>query len=281
MSGASSGALTDRRPAWARVGRGVALAALAAIALSRPSAVAAQPPPPELTAPVNDFAGVIDPESAGRLDELIRALLAASGDTVVVATVKTFEPWGDIRSYATRMFENGGRGIGQKGKDNGLLVLLAVDDRQVWVEVGYDLEGPVPDGFAGETSRQVMSPYFRKGEYGAGLLAGTARIVERIAADRNVTVTGVRVPEPARSARDPMSLDVITLIFVVLFVVLPIINRRRGGRRRRGWRGGVGPWGGGYYGGGWGGGSSWGGSSGGFGGFGGGRSGGGGGGASW
>ena len=260
-----------------------ALAACAAIALSRPSAVAAQPPPPELTAPVNDFAGVIDPQSAGRLDELIRALLAASGDTVVVATVKTFEPWGDIQSYATRMFENGGRGIGQKGKDNGLLVLLAVDDRQVWVEVGYDLEGPVTDGFAGETSRQVMAPYFRQGDYGAGLLAGTTRIVERIAADRNVTVTGVRVPEPARRSRDPVSLDVITLIFVVLFVILPIINRRRGGRRRRGWRGGVGPWGGGYYGGGWGGGSSWGGSSGGggFGGFGGGRSGGGGGGASW
>ena len=73
---------------------------------------------------------------------------------MVVATVKTFQPWPDVQSYATKMFENGGRGIGDKGKDNGLLVLLAVDDRQVWVEVGYDLEGVVTDGFAGETSRQ-------------------------------------------------------------------------------------------------------------------------------
>jgi uncharacterized protein len=259
--------------------RQLALAALIAAALT--AAVGAQPPPPELTAPVNDFASVVDADSARQLDELIRALRAASGDTVVVATVKTFQPWPDIRSYATRMFENGGRGIGEKGKDNGLLVLLAVDDRQVWVEVGYDLEGPVTDGFAGETSRQVMAPYFRQGDYGAGLLAGTSRIVERIAADRNVTVTGVRVPEAARSARDPLSLNKLILLFVVLFIVLPMINRRSGGRRRRGWRGGVGPWGGGYYGGTWGGGSSWGGSSGGFGGFGGGRSGGGGGGASW
>lgn len=254
----------------------------AAIALAVVSAagLAAQPAPPALTAPVNDFAGVVDAPSAEGLDALIRALRAASGDTVVVATVKTFQPWGDVRSYATKMFENGGRGIGERGKDNGLLVLLAVDDRQVWVEVGYDLEGIVTDGFAGETSRQVMAPYFRQGQYGQGLLAGTSRIIERIAADRNVTVTGVRVAEPPRPTRDPVSIDWIVVAFLVFFVVLPLLNRR-GGRRRRGWRGGVGPWGGGYYGGTWGGGSSWGGSSGGFGGFGGGRSGGGGGGASW
>jgi uncharacterized protein len=263
-----------------RSGRRLALAAVIVAALA--VTAAAQPAPPELTGPVNDFAGVVDADSARRLDELIRALRAASGDTVVVATVKTFQPWPDIRTYATRMFENGGRGIGEKGKDNGLLMLLAVDDRQVWVEVGYDLEGPVTDGFAGETSRQVMAPYFRQGQYGAGLLAGASRIVERIAADRNVTVTGVRVPEPAGSSRDPMSPNVLLVIFIVLFIVVPLLQRRGGGRRRRGWRGGVGPWGGGYYGGSWGGGSSWGGSSGGgFGGFGGGRSGGGGGGASW
>ena len=183
-------------------GRLVAIAAALALLCAPPPATP-QPAPPELTAPVNDFAGVVDAESARALDELIRALQAASGDTVVVATVKTFQPWGDVRSYATRMFENGGRGIGEKGKDNGLLVLLAVDDRQVWVEVGYDLEGAVTDGFAGETSRQVMAPYFRQGEYGQGLLAGTSRIVERIAADRNVTVTGVRVPEPPEG--DPRS----------------------------------------------------------------------------
>ncbi len=259
----------------------VSIAAVLALLLCAPPPATAQPAPPELTAPVNDFAGVVDPESSRALDELIRALLAASGDTVVVATVKTFQPWGDVRSYATRMFENGGRGIGEKGKDNGLLVLLAVDDRQVWVEVGYDLEGAVTDGFAGETSRQVMAPYFRQGEYGQGLLAGTSRIVARIAADRNVTVTGVRVAEPPEGTRDPVSINWIMVLFLVVFVVLPLINRR-GRRRRRGWRGGVGPWGGGYYGGTWGGGSSWGGgASGGFGGFGGGRSGGGGGGASW
>jgi uncharacterized protein len=246
----------------------------------------AQPAPPALSAPVNDFAGVIDPASAAALDRLIRALQAASGDTVVVATVQTFQPWSDIQRYATALFENGGRGIGDKGKDNGLLVLLAVDDRQVRLEVGYDLEGVVTDGFAGETSRQVMAPYFRQGQYGPGLLAGTSRVIERIAADRRVTVTGLEVRDAPERTRDPISPRLFILALVVFFVILPALDRR-GGRRRRSWRGGVGRWGGGYYGGTWGGGSSWGGgswgggSSGGFGGFGGGRSGGGGGGASW
>ena len=101
-----------------------------------------------------------------------RALQAATGDVVVVATVPTIEPYGDIREYAVKLFENHGRGIGEKGKDNGLLILLAVKERRVWVEVGYGLEQWITDGFAGETSRQVMAPEFRAGRYGAGLRLG-------------------------------------------------------------------------------------------------------------
>jgi uncharacterized protein len=250
-----------------------------------PVRLGAQPAPPELTGPVNDFAGVIDAQSQRDLDTLIRRLLAASGDTVVVVAVKTFEPWGDIRSYATEMFENRGRGIGQKGRDNGLLVLLAVDDRRVWVEVGYDLEGIITDGFAGETSREVMSPYFREGRYGPGLVAGVTRLAQRIAEVRKVSLDGIpAVPERSRRARDS-GIPLIFWLFLAIVLINVISGIRRGGRRgrRRRWYSHVGPFGGGYGGwthgsGGWSGGGSFGG---GFGGFGGGRSGGGGGGAAW
>lgn len=276
-------ALTARRV------RGVAALA-AALILATSGVAASQPAPPTLTAAVNDFAHVIDASSAEEIARLSQALLAASGDAVVVATVQTFQPWGDIQSYATKMFQNGGKGLGGK-TDTGLLVLLAVDDRQVWIEVGYGLEGAVTDGFAGETSRRVMTPYFRQGQYGPGLAAGTRRLVERIASDRGVHVTGLEVPADVPTStlrgrnRTTMSPWATWILILVVLIILSRLNR--GGRRgrRRGWHGGVGPWGGGYYGGGWGGGSSWGGGSwggsGGFGGFGGGRSGGGGGGASW
>ena len=156
---------------------------------------------PELTVPVNDVANVIDPSSEAAMDSLIRSLQQASGDVVVVATVDTFAPYADIREYAVKLFNNRGRGIGQRGKDNGLLVVVAVNDRQVWIEVGYDLEAFITDGFAGETSRQFMTPEFRRGAYGAGLLAGVSRIIARIADRRNVTIQGVRL-EPATRAPD-------------------------------------------------------------------------------
>jgi uncharacterized protein len=244
----------------------------------------AQEPPPELTQPINDFAKVIDASSARAMDSLIRSLQQASGDVVTVATIRTFAPYATVQEYAVRMFENRGRGIGEKGKDNGVLVLLAVDDRAVWIEVGYDLEQFITDGFAGETSRQHMVPEFRRGRYGPGLLAGVSRVISRIAEGRNITLQGVR---PARTRNvgrggiGPVSLITLIVIFLIVRAIAGALGGPGFGRRRRGWGGysggwhsGVGPFGGGFGGGG-------GGFGGGFGGFGGGRSGGGGGGASW
>jgi uncharacterized protein len=245
---------------------------------------------PELTQPVNDFAHVIDARSAADMDGMIRQLKAATGDVVVVATVKTIQPYGDIREYANKLFENHGRGIGEKGKDNGVLILLALDERKVWIEVGYSLEQWITDGFAGETSREYMVPEFRNGRYGSGLSAGTERIIGRIAQGRNVTLQGVRpVREPVRNTGPSIPF----WFYILVFIAILIFSRIAGGPRRRyrgwgvgpwsGWSSGVGPFGGGggWTGGGFGGGGGGGGFGGGFGGFGGGSSGGGGGGASW
>jgi uncharacterized protein len=253
-----------------------------------------QPPPPALTAPVNDLANVIDPDSERELERRIRALQAASGDVVVVATVATFQPYGDIDTYAVKMFENGGRGIGEKGKDNGLLIVVAVQDRKIKIEVGYALEQFITDGFAGETIREAITPEFRSGDYGAGLVAGTTRIINRIAEGRGVTLQNV----PREAARPRSTGTGFPWWIIVLWIAILILSNRR--RRRRGRFWGVGPWsgwnsgigpfggGGGGFGGGFGGfgggfggfgggfGGFGGGGGGGFGGFGGGRSGGGG-----
>jgi uncharacterized protein len=235
---------------------------------------------PELTQAVNDFAKVVDADSASAMDRMIRALQTATGDIVVVATVPTIEPYGDIKEYAVKLFANNGKGIGQKGKNNGLLILLALKERRVWVEVGYDLEQWVTDGFAGETSRDVMTPFFRNGQYGQGLRAGTERIIGRVAQGRGVTLEGVRVP---RQAARPRGSAIPGWLPIVFFIVILIVSRLGGGGGASGrfwggggWSSGVGPFGGGFGGGGGGGGFG-----GGFGGFGGGSSGGGGGGSSW
>ena len=244
------------------------------------AAARAQAPLPQLTAPVNDFANVIDENSEREIDRRIRALKAASGDVVVVATVRTYQPYADIDEYAVKLFENGGRGIGEKGKDNGLLIVVAVDDRKIRIEVGYDLEQFVTDGFAGETIRDVITPQFKNGNYGAGLLAGTTVVITRIAQGRGVTLQDVPPPPaPRRTTGSGFP----WWIIIVWIIILAASNRRRrrrgmwGGGPWSGWNSGIGPFGGGGgFGGGFGGFGGGGGGGGGFGGFGGGRSGGGG-----
>ncbi len=236
---------------------------------------------PELTAPVNDFANVIDAASEAEIDRLSRALLAASGDVVVVATIETFEPYAEIREYGVELFENRGKGLGQRAQDNGLLILLSLKERRWWIEVGYGLEQWITDGFAGQVGRQAMVPHFRSGDYGAGLLAGTRQIMARIAEGRGVTLQNVELPVASRRSTGT-SVPLPTILFI-LFVIWMISGRlggprrgvrRWGGRGWSGWSSGVGPFGGGF-------GGRGGGFGGGFGGFGGGRSGGGGAGGGW
>jgi uncharacterized protein len=245
--------------------------------------------PPLLTDTVNDFAGVIDAASRAELDKRIRALKGATGDVLVVATVRTVQDFGTIEQYAVKMFENGGRGIGDKGKDNGLLLLVAVDDRKVKFEIGYDLEGIIPDAYAGDTIREAIAPAFRRGEYGAGLLAASTRLINRISEQRGVAIPDVPAERTVQTRRRSGNFP----WFLIFWIIVMIISSTRGNRRRRrrywgagpwsNWTGGPGSFGGGGFGssGGSFGGGGGGFGGGGFGGFGGGRSGGGGASGSW
>jgi uncharacterized protein len=251
------------------------------------SAAAPQPPPPLLTGPVHDFANVIDSNNERELERLVQTLRSATGDVIVIATVPTFQPYATIDEYTVKMFENGGKGIGERGHDNGLLIVLAVEDRKVRIEPGYGLEGFITDGFAGQTIREQMLPAFRTGQYGRGLVAGTTRLVHRIAEQRRVSLPNLPPPAApaAETRRAPSDGDFPgALVFIVLLLVFMLLTRRRRRRRRywgggpwSGWNSGVGPFGGGFggFGGGFGGFGGRGGG-GGFGGFSGGRSGGGG-----
>jgi len=253
-----------------------------------PFTAAPQQPPPLLTQPVNDFANVIDAASEQQLDSRIRALKEASGDVVIVATVPTYQPYADIKEYAVKMFENRGKGVGDRKNDNGLLIVVAVNDRRVAIEVGFGLEPYITDGFSGQVIRESILPAFRAGQYGQGLVTGTTRVITRIAEQRGVTLTNLPRPaaEEQPSSRRSRGGFPIWLIFLIAVLVIRVMAGRTRRRRRRywgggpwsGWSSGVGPFGGGSsgFGGGFGGFGGGGGGGGGFGGFSGGRSGGGG-----
>jgi uncharacterized protein len=126
---------------------------------------------------VNDLAGVIDADSAGKLNMIANKLKETTGAEMAVATVRTTYPL-DTKSYATQLFEKWG--IGKKEKDNGLLILFVKKERRVEVEVGYGLEGVITDGFAGQVLDKFAMPEFRKNDFGKGIYMAALAFYDRI-----------------------------------------------------------------------------------------------------
>jgi uncharacterized protein len=239
---------------------------------------------------VSDFAGVVDAGSKAEIESYAAAVKQATGAELAFVTVKSVEgePIEDAANDLVRAW-----GIGQKGENNGALLLLAVADHKSRLEVGPGLGEAVPDGMAG-LLLDDMRPALRQNQYGPALLAAAERLGSTIARSKGVTIPPpalqVRVP---RTPRDSIPWPIILFGIFILLMVL-----RRGGGNRRGGGGGIGGgfwtgmllsqllnsgrgWsGGGRDGGGFGGFDS-GGSGGGFGGFGGGDSGGGGASSDW
>lgn len=225
---------------------------------------------------VNDFAGVLNPQASAAIETYAANVERATGAQFAVVTVQSLED-DTVEDVAVRLFERWG--IGKKGTDEGLLLLLAIEDRKNRIEVGYGLEPIIPDGAAGDVLRSIR-PILRQGDYGNAIYAALQQLGERVAQAKGVTIEG----QPVRARRSQPGGFPIGGILMLLLVLLLL----GGGGRRRGGGGNVAAamilghlLGGGRHGGGWShggfGGSRGGGwSGGGFGGFGGGRSGGGG-----
>jgi uncharacterized protein len=235
---------------------------------------------------INDFAGVIDSPTRAALEQYCTRVQALTGAQIAVITINTLagEP---IEDVANDIFNKWG--IGKKGKDEGILLLLVTQDRRMRLEVGYGLEPIIPDGFAGSVLR-AMRPALKESRYGEAVTEALNVIGTRIAQAKGVSIDAP-LPRSARPTQ-PSSNPVPAILFGV--IALMWLLAAVGGGRRRGYRGsgsglltgmiigsilgrGFGP---GRGGGGFGGFSS-GGGFGGFGGFGGGSSGGGGASSSW
>jgi uncharacterized protein len=199
-----------------------------------------------VTEPVSDWAGVIDPGTRARLEGYLWELKQKTGAELAIATVGTTGGV-PIEEYALRLVERSG--LGQKGKDDGCLVLVAVEDRAYRIEVGYGLEGVLPDGFVGDVGREYFVPYFRAGEYAKGIEQGVVAIARKIAADRGVTLQGV--PEPATPRADSWdSMGFGIGVFWWLVAILVLLTLLKPWRRRGVFWGGGSAGGGGFGGGG-------------------------------
>ncbi len=229
---------------------------------------------------INDFAGVLNPATTQSLTRLCTEVDQKAKAQIAVVTIRSLE--GDpAEDFANHLFQKWG--IGYKGTDRGVMILLAVSDHKYWTEVGYGLEPILPDGKVGGFGRDML-PLLRQDNYSSAVLQMVSQIALVIAQDSHVSLESLDASHAIPVTRDREGQEVnltggqILLLIIALIILAPILYRflgpflllsiLTGGSGR----GGSGGWGGGGFGGGGGGG---------FGGFGGGSSGGGGAGGGW
>jgi uncharacterized protein len=223
---------------------------------------------------VNDFAGVLNQNTAAQLNDVCHQIDQKAHAQIAVVTIKTLDG-ADIVNYAVELYQKWG--IGAKGTDRGVLILVAVQDHKYWTTVGYGLEAILPDGKVGGFGREAV-PLLRQSDYNGAVSLMTARVADVIAQDAGIQLTNNPQfqTHPREQPQAGFSAGNVIILVIVLIIVLATPLRSilfwmllSGGGR-----------GGGFGGGGWGGGG-FGGGGGGFGGFGGGSTGGGGAGGSW
>ncbi len=213
---------------------------------------------------VVDAANLLSPEQEQALSEKLIAQKRASGRSLVVATIPDLQGY-DISDYGYRL----GRAWGIGDKDsNGALLIVAPAERKIRIEVGYGLEGVLTDALSSQIVRNDIAPHFKAGDMAGGIDAGVNAITAILALPPDQARQRAAQAEQDVRSRDSGGGGIVAfwiILFVVFFVVLPLLSRARGGRRYR--SGSAGPviiWGPGT-GSGWGsGGSGWGGSGGGF-----------------
>jgi uncharacterized protein len=238
-----------------------------------------KPNPPKL---VNDAANVLSPEQRQILEQKLVALDDSTSNQIAVVLIPTLDGY-EVQEYANKLFREWG--IGSKGTNNGVLILAAIDDRKVWIEVGYGLEGAIPDIVASDIYRKKIVPAFKEGNYYRGIDDAVNALGKAAAGE-------YKIKRERKGSGGTTGKSILTFV-IILFVVLMIVARGGGGKgggmmSRRGygdiaeaifWSSVLG--GGRRSSGGWGSGSGGGFGGGGFGGFGGGSSGGGGAGGGW
>jgi uncharacterized protein len=228
---------------------------------------------------VVDLANIIEPDTEASLNRYLLELEQKTTAQMVILTINSLE--GESLEELSISIAHDRWKLGQKDRDNGVLLLVSLEDRKYRFEVGYGLEGILPDAFVGRVGREQLTPYFRRGDYSNGIAAAALVLINRIASDAGVEISGMPVlrtgREYARSEREEGKPNIFRSIFGIIFLIVMIIlfikNPRLfllllfanmlGGSRRGGWGGGGG-FGGGSFGGGGGGGFGGGGASGGW-----------------
>ena len=217
---------------------------------------------PELSSRVNDYAGVVSADTKGKLEALLKDYEDKTGNQFFVLTVDSFGDAGSIEQYGIAVADKWK--AGKKKEDNGLILIVAVKDRKVRFEVGYGLEGKLPDVVAFRIIKQQIIPAFKEGDFTTGIATGVVSAIRNIGdydLDTGVAATS-GINNEGASETNMRSPRFIKMIAFIIFFAISIVFRFifgfgslffTSGGRKRGSGAGWGFFGGGFGGGGFGG----------------------------
>lgn len=207
---------------------------------------------------VHDEAGILSTQTKAELENILKAERDSTSNQIAVLIIKSLEGE-SLEEYSLRVAEQWK--IGQKTKDNGVLLIIAMKERQMRIESGYGLEGSLTDAMSSRINRNEIAPRFREGNYDEGVKAGVMAIIQVIKGEYKNDD-----PQPTRR-KSKRGSPLFTLIIIIAVIIL--MARRKGGGGGGGyWSSGggwIGPMGGGGFGsssGSWGGGGDFGGGGG-------------------
>lgn len=223
---------------------------LGALVLSCLAIYAQSLPVVEIHRRVTDQTGTLSESSVQSLEDKLQRFEEQTSNQVAVLMIPSLGGE-SLEDYSMQVAEK--NKFGKKGRDNGVLVIIVKDDRQMRIEVGYGLEGVLPDAISDQIIRNIMIPQFREGDFVAGINAGIDAIIMATKGE----FKGVPTVSRRRGTSDPL----VTILAILFFVVFgPLMRILRGGRRfyvggggwntTGGWIGGGGGFGGGGFGGG-------------------------------
>ena len=151
--------------------------------------------------PVVDLASIIDTETETKLNRYLRELEQKTGAQMAILTLTSLEGR-SLEELSINIAHDKWK-LGQKSKDNGVLMLIALNDRKYRIEIGYGLESILPDGLVGSIGRQYLIPYFKKGDYSSGVYAAAVVIANQIAQDAGVEITGLPTVKTTAASQRP------------------------------------------------------------------------------
>src|SRR5262245_45933552 len=188
-------------------------------------ALGAETMPPKPDRYFNDYAGVVDRATASELNEQLAQFERETSTQIVVAIYRTMQSESSVADYTQRVAKTWG--VGQKGRNNGAVLFVFLENRQMFIQTGYGLEGALPDATCFDITQNVIAPRYKTADYRGGLEAGVNAMMQAVRGEYKGTG---RTHAEGKEIAPGLPFGIVLLVFLLIIIVMSRLQRKARGR---------------------------------------------------